>query len=174
MSIAVALALGAVIVSLVALGVSVGNSIRIQRLIASGVPAAIGLARGAALPRLVLEQFLGAPRVDEFARGPTLIGILSRACEPCLEVIDNFNQRFAGAAVERLLLIDSGPDGVPPLRDLATFSTTWIDDLEKLVQASFQTASTPHFFVVREGLIDDARLGSDVTGLVELVDAKGA
>lgn len=160
-TVALALGLLGVAVSVLALAVAAGTAARVSRIEAGRLPRRIGLADGSAIPADALANLVGEEAARALLRGPTLVLFVSPECSPCRQLVEEAPAELASGwsvvAVE--------PDGTTArasLQNQAQMAARWLVDSGARLGAAFDTKATPHAFFVRDGVVLDQILGADL------------
>ena len=164
------LSLICLVLSVFALLVAVGATLRVQRVEQRFAAPAVGLPAGAAVPSDALVSFLQGQDVSNWLRGPSLVILASQKCPACRDLIENINRRAVEIEniTERILIIERGADAAGSLRGAAKFNALWAVDTQGRAGEAFQTGVSPHTFLIRDEKIALQKPGSAIESLLRV------
>lgn len=152
----------ALLLSLVALLLAFGVTLRMLRLERSQTPPPReGLSPGSETPQEFVANLPTGLDPSAWLEGPSLVVFGAGNCEPCRELVTALGAtdltRFEGrvAFVER-------PDSAAPLSSSAPIDAQFIIDRDGMLAAAFDTNVTPHTFVIQRRQIVGQKIGADV------------
>jgi hypothetical protein len=166
----IAIGIAALSLAVAAFGllVTVGSTVRIQRLENRIKPRHenLGLPAGSSVPEEVLSPFLDGRSVVDWLQGPSLLILASSTCSPCQDLVQAMNEHEPREIGGRLLIIQPEGDSSERLREAARFQASWGIDLGSRVRKTFRTEASPHSFLIGNGKVIDHVVGPDLAILV--------
>jgi hypothetical protein len=158
MYISIVLSTLALMISISAVLVSIGVAMRRP----SGAERLIGLASGARVPLEILSRLFTSVPVPDLVQRGAVVMFISPGCQPCETLLESISEQD-GIGDLPILVIEAGSPSDKSLRELATFDPYWARDPEGLAKQAFETGVTPHAFIVKDGIVKDRLIGSDVS-----------
>lgn len=171
MELIAAVALLALALSLAALVVALGATVRVDRIARAGVPPRMGLTVGTEVDSEVLPPALSEGARAAWLEGPSIILFAASSCEPCQELLRNVRERGSGPYRSPLLIVElatsDADDGIGVRADVDGIV---VRDTDGRLQQAFQVSGTPHTFLVKDGRVKRQRVGLDGIALFDELD----
>lgn len=173
MDLTAAVALLALAVSLAALVVAVGATVRVDRFVRAGVPPRMGLAVGTEVDSEMLGPALSEGTRTAWLEGPSVILFASSSCEPCRELLRNVRERGGGPYRPPLLIVELATrDEDGGLGMTVPSDAIVVRDSNGRLQQAFQVSGTPHTFLVEGRRVKRQTVGLDGLALFDELDVQ--
>lgn len=171
MDLTAVLALLAVGLSLAALIVALGATVRVDRFVRAGIPPRMGLHVGMEVDNDLLSSVLPEATRAAWLAGPSIILFASSSCEPCLELVRKVRERGHMVHQPRVLLVELASTGADNgSGNSIEFDAIVVQDTDGRLQRAFQVAGTPHTFLIEGGRVKRQTVGLDGLSLFEALD----
>lgn len=164
---AIGLALLAIAVSVLALLVGVGATVRVDRFLRTAGPPRMGLAVGSNVPREALRNVVSGEDLVTWLQGPSVLVFGSSACEPCRDLVATIGARRDQLPRNRIIMIDIGGPNDDGLGDELDLPATVAKDPGDRLQEAFRVSGTPHVFVIEGGQVKAQALGVEAAVLLD-------
>jgi len=172
MDLTAALALLAVALSLMALIVALGATVRVDRLVRARVPPRMGLRVGTEVSNDVLGRVLPEATRAAWLEGPSIILFAASSCEPCRQLIRSVRERGRVAHHPRILVVElASTDADGGVGNLIEFDAILAHDIDGRLQEAFQVEGAPHTFLIEGGRVKRQAVGLDGLALFEELGA---
>jgi thiol-disulfide isomerase/thioredoxin len=171
MDLTAALALLAVALSLAALIVALGATVRVDRFVGAGVPPRMGLHVGTEIGNDTLGPVLPDATRAAWLEGPSIILFASSSCEPCRELVRKVGERGRRAHQPRIVVVElAATDADSGIGNSIDFEAIVVRDMDGRLQQAFQVAGTPHTFLIAGSRVKRQAVGLDGLALFEELD----
>ncbi|PZR63933.1 MAG: hypothetical protein DLM71_03565 [Chloroflexi bacterium] len=167
---ALCLAAAALLLSMVAVLLAVGVTLRVSHMEGHGAPTpSAGLAVGSEIPRPFVASLPPGSDIEAWLEGPSLIVFAAANCQPCRELMASISDTDLHLFGNRVAIIERpGPDG-SPLTDSVRCEADYVTDPDGGLAKAFETNVTPHSFAILGGRIAAQTIGAEVTQLAAII-----